>query len=120
MLTHVQPLNGSDMRTRLQPEATAAVFLGRSVNGAFGMTPAQAKDYLRRRYGLTKAEADVALEFLKGDGHTAAGARLGTTATTVRAHLSHIFEKTGVRRQAELVRLLMQGEHELTSDVTAA
>jgi DNA-binding CsgD family transcriptional regulator len=28
----------------------------------------------------------------------------------VRAHLSRIFEKTGVRRQAELVRLLMQGD----------
>jgi DNA-binding CsgD family transcriptional regulator len=29
----------------------------------------------------------------------------GIAATTVRAHLSHIFEKTGVRWQAELVRL---------------
>lgn len=32
-----------------------------------------------------------------------------------RGHLSHIFEKTGVRRQAELVRLLMEGEHEPNS-----
>jgi hypothetical protein len=35
-------------------------------------------------------------------------------SAAVRAHLSHIFEKTGVRMQAELVRLLMQGECELT------
>ncbi len=68
------------------------------------------KDDLRRRFGLTPAEADVALKILKGDGRQAAAARLGIAATTVRAHLSHIFEKTGVRRQAELVRLLMQDE----------
>ncbi|SEI15229.1 regulatory protein, luxR family [Rhizobium tibeticum] len=42
------------------------------------------------------------MEILKGDGRAAAGVRLGITASTVRAHLSHIFEKTGVRRQAEL------------------
>jgi DNA-binding CsgD family transcriptional regulator len=68
------------------------------------------KDDLRRRFGLTPAEADVALQILKGDGRQAAAARLGIAAATVRAHLSHIFEKTGVRRQAELVGLLMQGE----------
>jgi DNA-binding CsgD family transcriptional regulator len=68
------------------------------------------KEDFRRRFGLTPAEAEVTLEILKGDGRDAAAARLGIAATTVRAHLSHIFEKTGVRRQAELVRLLMQGE----------
>lgn len=70
------------------------------------------KEHLRRRFGLTPAEADVALEILKGDGRDASAARLGISATTVRAHLSHIFEKTGVHRQAELVRLLMQSERE--------
>lgn len=68
------------------------------------------KGDLRRRFGLTLAEADVALEILKGDGRDASAARLGISPATVRAHLSHIFEKTGVRRQAELVRLLMQSE----------
>jgi DNA-binding CsgD family transcriptional regulator len=68
------------------------------------------KQHLRRRFGLTPAEADVAIEIVKGDGRDASAARLGIAATTVRAHLSHIFEKTSVRRQAELVRLLMQGE----------
>jgi DNA-binding CsgD family transcriptional regulator/PAS domain-containing protein len=68
------------------------------------------KEDLRRQFGLTLAEADVALEIVKGDGRGASAARLGISATTVRAHLSHIFDKTGVRRQAELVRLLMQDE----------
>lgn len=73
------------------------------------------RERLRHRFGLTPAEAEVALEILNGDGRDASAARLGIAATTVRAHLSHIFEKTGVRRQAELVRLLMQGEPAPTS-----
>lgn len=110
LFAHVLPMNGSELRTRLQPEAVAAVFIGSSMTAAFDTTPAETKEYLRRRFGLTPAEADVALEILKGDGRQAAAARLGIAATTVRAHLSRIFEKTGVRRQAELVGLLMQGK----------
>ena len=115
LFAHVLPLNGSDLRSRLQSEAMAAVFIGPSTPAAFDVTPAEAKHYLRSRFGLTKAEAVVALEILKGDGRAAAAARLGITPTTVRAHLTHIFEKTGVKRQAELVRLLMQGEHDATA-----
>lgn len=107
IFAHVLPMNGSELRTQLQPEAAAAIFIGSSMAAAFELTPGETKEYLRRRFGLTKAEADVAVEILKGDGREAAAARLGIAATTVRAHLSHIFEKTGVRRQAELVRLLM-------------
>lgn len=107
LFAHVLPMNGSELRTRLQPEATAAVFIGSSM-AAFELTPAETREYLGRRFGLTKAEADVAFEILKGDGRKAAAARLGIAPTTVRAHLNHIFEKTGVRRQAELVRLLME------------
>jgi len=112
LFAHVLPLSGSDMRARLQPEAVAAVFIGSPMAGAFDVTPAEAKEYLRRRFGLTKAEVEVAMEIVKGDGRAAAGARLGITAATVRAHLSHIFEKTGVRRQGELIRLLMDSGRE--------
>lgn len=110
LLAHVLPMAGSELRTRLQPEAIAAVFIGASTTAALDVAPADAKEFLRRRYGLTPAEADVALEILKGDGREAAAARLGISTTTVRTHLSHIFEKTGVRRQAELVRLLMRSD----------
>ena len=67
-------------------------------------------DELRRRFGLTPAEAAVALEIVRGDGREATASRLGIGTTTVRSHLSQIFEKTGVRRQAELVRVLLQSE----------
>jgi DNA-binding CsgD family transcriptional regulator len=33
--------------------------------------------------------------------------RLGISFATARTHLSRIFEKTGVHRQAELVRLVL-------------
>jgi DNA-binding CsgD family transcriptional regulator len=69
------------------------------------------KDELRRRFGLTSAETDVAFEIVRGDGREAAAARLGISVTTACTHLAHIFEKTGIRRQAQLVRLLLDGKH---------
>ncbi len=64
------------------------------------------KDRLRLHLGLTNAEADVALALLKGGGREAVAARLGISLSTVRTHLSHIFEKAGVHRQAELVAMI--------------
>jgi DNA-binding CsgD family transcriptional regulator len=32
---------------------------------------------------------------------------LGTSPTTVKTHIGHLFEKTGTQRQADLVRLAM-------------
>ena len=63
---------------------------------------------LRERFGFTPAEAAFALEIIKGDGRQATADRLGITVGTARSHLSKIFDKTGVARQAELVRLLLQ------------
>jgi DNA-binding CsgD family transcriptional regulator len=65
-------------------------------------------DDLRKRFGFTPAEAAFALEIIKGDGRQAAADRLGISVATARSHLSSIFEKTGSRRQAELVLLLQQ------------
>jgi DNA-binding CsgD family transcriptional regulator len=62
---------------------------------------------LRRRFGLTSAEAAFAAEILKGDGRRAAARRCGIAEETAKTHLSRIFEKTGAHRQAELVRLLL-------------
>jgi len=65
-----------------------------------------AREALQRRFGLTPAESAFALEILKGDGREAAAARLGISLSTARTHLSRIFEKVGVNRQAELVRVM--------------
>jgi DNA-binding CsgD family transcriptional regulator len=63
---------------------------------------------IRERFGLTRAETTFAIEMVRGDGRQAAADRLGITVGTARSHLSRIFDKTGVTRQAELVRLLMK------------
>ena len=62
---------------------------------------------LRRLYGLTKAEAQVALLAMRGEGLTPIAEELSVSLTTVKTHLRHIFDKTGIHRQAELVRLLI-------------
>lgn len=63
---------------------------------------------LRQRYGLTAAEASLAWEIARSGGRQSAAARRGVSVATARSQLSSIFDKTGVRRQAELVRLLLQ------------
>jgi DNA-binding CsgD family transcriptional regulator len=70
-------------------------------------TPKPASRQLIEQFGLTRAEASLAIEILNGDGIQAAADRLSITRATARTHLARVFDKTGVRRQTELVRLLM-------------
>lgn len=88
-------------RAWLAPGAPAALIIDAS-----DLSPDDEAERLRARFGLTAAEARFAIEILKGDGKHAAASRCGITYSTARSHLSRIFEKTGVRRQAELVRLI--------------
>ena len=62
---------------------------------------------LRRLYGLTRAEAELALAVVQTGSRKAAAEARGVTDTTARSQLTSIFDKTGVRRQTELVRLLL-------------
>jgi len=66
--------------------------------------------HLREDFGLTPAEAALALEILKSDGLKAAANRLGISPATAHTQLAHVFDKTGTRRQAELVRLILQSQ----------
>lgn len=63
---------------------------------------------ITKQFGLTAAEAAVAREILTGRGLQAAADRLKVTRATARTHLAHVFAKTGTKRQAELVHLLLQ------------
>lgn len=87
-----------------------ATFAGRAV-AVVSVTDEQADTerriaFLRERFQLTRAEASLATEMLAGDGRAAAAQRCGISINTARTHLMRVFEKTGVRRQAELVSLL--------------
>jgi DNA-binding CsgD family transcriptional regulator len=67
---------------------------------------------LRQRYGLTAAEAALAWEIARTGGRQSAAASRGVSVATARSQLTSIFDKTGVRRQAELVRLLLEDTDE--------
>lgn len=71
---------------------------------------------LQEQFGLTRAQASLAIEMLSGDGIQATADRLGISRATARTHLARIFEKTGARRQAELVRVLMAAMPSLKAD----
>ena len=78
--------------------------------------PTLRRESLRQDFGLTSAEAGFTRQILKADGLQAAADRLGISLTTARTHLAHVFDKTGTRRQAELVRLILQSQPGIHAD----
>lgn len=58
-------------------------------------------------FDFTPAETALALELANGLSLEDAAEKLGIMRNTARAHLRAIFSKTGVRRQAELVRVML-------------
>lgn len=64
---------------------------------------------LRDLYGLTPAEARLAMSLAHGRSLTAAAADVGVTRNTAHTQLSSVFAKTGTATQPELVRLLHRG-----------
>lgn len=64
---------------------------------------------LTRLYGLTPAEARVVGNLLACETLSDVAERLGVSVATVRTHMRRIFEKTGTRRQAQLVELILRG-----------
>jgi len=68
--------------------------------------PAATAESLRAAFGLTAAEARVAALIGAGASTAEAAATLGASATTVKTHLGRCFDKTGVRSQVGLARLV--------------
>jgi DNA-binding CsgD family transcriptional regulator len=71
---------------------------------------------LRRLYGLTPAEAALAMEIAHGHGLKSAAELVGIERTTANTQLQRVFEKTQTHRQAELVRLISRMEASLAFD----
>lgn len=64
---------------------------------------------LKQLFGFTQAESALATQLSKGESLEEAAAELNIRYNTARAHLRSMFAKTGVTRQAELVRILVNG-----------
>lgn len=60
-------------------------------------------------YGLTPAESKLAVMLAEGYRAEEAAERLHVSLNTVRTQLKSVFAKTGVRRQPELVAMLLSG-----------
>jgi DNA-binding CsgD family transcriptional regulator len=62
---------------------------------------------LAAKYGVTAAEADVAIQIGKGESLKSIAHDRGSTVGTVRTQLKRTMRKMGVNRQAQLVRRVM-------------
>ena len=96
-IIHVLPLTGDD-----HPPSRALVMI---IDPE--LEPEPPKMLIRRLFGLTNAEGDVALRVVRGDGLKPISDDMALSIATIKTHVHHIFDKTDTHRQAELVRLLL-------------
>ena len=66
---------------------------------------------LRAEFGLTKAEARLALRIAEGSSLASAAQAFNVKLTTIRSQLQQVFAKTGTSRQTELVAMLLSRGH---------
>ena len=100
LVIHVLPLRRSHMRSGLNQRAAAALFVA-SASGP----PRLPHDALNQLYDLTPAEIRIFELICEGQTRADVSESLGVSVSTVKSHLFHVFEKTGCRRQVDLVRL---------------
>jgi DNA-binding CsgD family transcriptional regulator len=62
---------------------------------------------LRAEFGLTKAEARLALRLAEGSSLASAARAFNVKLTTIRSQLQQVFSKTGTARQTELMAMLL-------------
>jgi DNA-binding CsgD family transcriptional regulator/PAS domain-containing protein len=101
-VVHILPLKHGLLRGGLVPQAVAAIFVAVSQEPL--PLPHEA---LASLYDLTPTETKILSIVGLGKTMDHAAAELGVSGNTIKSHLSHIFSKTGTRRQSELVALTM-------------
>jgi DNA-binding CsgD family transcriptional regulator len=101
-VAHMMPLT-SDRRRGVGHafNAVAALFVRKVALEAFSST-----EIIGRIYKLTPTELRVLHAIVDIGGVPEVAAALGVAVTTIKTHLSRLFEKTGVGRQADLVKLV--------------
>ena len=101
-IAQVLPLSsGIRRRAGMDFAAVAALFV-RKAALEFPRSPEIIGDF----YDLTPTELRVLLAIVEIGGVPDVAAALGVAVTTVKTHLSRLFEKTGAGRQADLVKLV--------------
>jgi DNA-binding CsgD family transcriptional regulator len=77
------------------------------VYGGSSPVPTVGLQILRHVYGLTPAEVQVVLAIAEGDSIKHYADRRGISRNTAASQLKRAFDKTGLRRQSEIVRWLL-------------
>ncbi len=99
-LAHVLPLtSGARKVFGMAYTAVAAVFVRKVALGS-------ATNVIAQTYQLTPAELRVLHAIVEVGGVPETAQALGVAETTVKTHLYHLFDKTSVNRQADLVKLV--------------
>lgn len=99
-MIHVLPLRSRESRGAIALPATAALFVAPAL-GPISLPT----ESIAMLYGLTPAELRIFQLVAEGNTSTAIARQLGLNPATVKSHLLRLFQKTGRRRQADLVRL---------------
>jgi DNA-binding CsgD family transcriptional regulator len=97
----ISPLAAISALSWSEPNAAAVLFVHR-------LQPTAEKhlEQLCAAFGFTVAESQLVEQLLCGATLSRASAALGKRMPTLRSQLRALFDKTGTRRQAELLRLL--------------
>ncbi len=93
---------GKNQQSHLDDWETKAVVVITDQDQQRAIAPQVLKD----AYGLTASEIKIVLGFANGQTLETLSDNLGVSLNTIKAHTQHIFQKTGMHRQADLVRLV--------------
>ncbi len=92
-----------------EPNNTAVIYLS-DPSAKTQVSP----EALQKRYSLTKAEALVAISIANGLPIKQIARIKQVSLSTVKSQVKQIFQKTGVGRQSELVRLVLSNQLHMT------
>lgn len=101
-VAHALPLtSGARRAASIAFAAAAALFIRKTA-----LPASSAPQVMARAFRLTPTELRVLLAVVEVGGIAKVAENLGISTSTVRTHLGRVFHKTGVARQADLVRLV--------------
>ncbi|HZZ60684.1 MAG TPA: helix-turn-helix transcriptional regulator [Roseiarcus sp.] len=101
-VAHVLPLTrGARRRAGQVYAAVAALFIAEAT-----FQTLSSPEVIAKTYRLTPAELRIILAVVQIGGVPEIAEALGIAETTVKTHLTRLYEKTGVRRQADLVKIV--------------
>ena len=103
-VVHMMPLNKARQLSIMADKGAAVVIFVTQTDAG----DAAAIAVFAERFGLTAQETRVLQTVVEVGGVPAAADILGISPATARTHVTSIFDKSGVRRQTDLIRLLTQ------------